>query len=181
MCDGAPRRPRRRLHALQPRWVVSGAGTAGVWCRWRAIPPPKLKTWRDHRSASPLRPHAITQAAPARQEQKGDPRRARQLPPPAAGAARRRRHQPVAIPLGASLSTASLLPRLPPRAPCCSGPQTLSKEEMSRTVRAVLLAGGETKNPLTRHRAMPAVPLGSSLLMVDVPLNNCLQAGINKM
>ena len=48
-------------------------------------------------------------------------------------------------------------------------------------MRAVILAGGETKNPLTRHRAMPAVPLGSSLLMVDVPLNNCLQAGINKM
>lgn len=37
------------------------------------------------------------------------------------------------------------------------------------------------RNPLTRHRAMPAVPLGSSLLMVDVPLNNCLESGINKM
>lgn len=52
---------------------------------------------------------------------------------------------------------------------------------MSRTVRAVILAGGETKSPLTKYRAMPAVPLGSSLLMVDVPLNNCLQSGINKM
>jgi glucose-1-phosphate adenylyltransferase len=64
--------------------------------------------------------------------------------------------------------------------PLCSLPQ-ISKEEMSRTVRGVVLAGGETKNPLTKYRAMPAVPLGSSLLMVDVPLNNCLQAGINKM
>jgi glucose-1-phosphate adenylyltransferase len=45
----------------------------------------------------------------------------------------------------------------------------------------VILAGGATKNPLTKYRAMPAVPLGSSLLMVDVPLHNCLQAGINKM
>jgi len=52
---------------------------------------------------------------------------------------------------------------------------------MTRSVRAVILAGGETKNPLTKYRAMPAVPLGSSLLMVDVPLNNCLQAGVNKM
>lgn len=52
---------------------------------------------------------------------------------------------------------------------------------MSRTVRGVILAGGETKNPLTKYRAMPAVPLGSSLLMVDVPVNNCLQAGINKI
>jgi glucose-1-phosphate adenylyltransferase len=60
-------------------------------------------------------------------------------------------------------------------------PTTISKEEMSATVRAVILAGGETKNPLTRFRAMPAVPLGSSLLMVDVPLNNCLNSGINKM
>lgn len=42
-------------------------------------------------------------------------------------------------------------------------------------------AGGATANPLTRHRAMPAVPLGSSLRMVDIPLNNCLQAGVNKM
>lgn len=60
-------------------------------------------------------------------------------------------------------------------------PAPISKEDMSATVRAVILAGGETKNPLTRFRAMPAVPLGSSLLMVDVPLNNCLNAGINKM
>lgn len=57
----------------------------------------------------------------------------------------------------------------------------LSKEEMSRTVRGVVLAGGQTNNPLTRHRAMPAVPLGSSLLMIDVPLNLCLQAGVNKI
>lgn len=59
-------------------------------------------------------------------------------------------------------------------------PQPLS-EDLSRTVRAVVLAGGETKNPLTRYRAMPAVPLGSSMLMIDVPLNNCLRAGINKI
>ena len=52
---------------------------------------------------------------------------------------------------------------------------------MSRTVRGVVLAGGETNNPLTKYRAMPALPLGSQLLLVDVPLNNCLTAGINKM
>lgn len=68
-------------------------------------------------------------------------------------------------------------PCLPP----CSRVPPLNKEEMSRTVRAVILAGGETKSPLTKYRAMPAVPLGSSLLMVDVPLNNCLVSGVNKM
>jgi glucose-1-phosphate adenylyltransferase len=50
-----------------------------------------------------------------------------------------------------------------------------------RTVRAVILAGGETRNPLTRHRSMPSVPLGSSLVLVDVPITNCLRAGINKI
>ena len=57
----------------------------------------------------------------------------------------------------------------------------IDREELSRTVRAVLLAGGESRNPLTRYRAMPAVPLGSSLMFIDVPINNCLKAGINKM
>jgi len=52
---------------------------------------------------------------------------------------------------------------------------------MARTTRAVILAGGETKNPLTRYRAMPSVPLASSVILADIPINNCLQAGINKM
>ena len=74
---------------------------------------------------------------------------------------------PTACPCSPGISPADIAP--------------LSKEEMSRTVRGVVLAGGQTNNPLTRHRAMPAVPLGSSLLMIDVPLNLCLQAGVNKM
>ncbi|KAL6766920.1 hypothetical protein ACKKBG_A37900 [Auxenochlorella protothecoides x Auxenochlorella symbiontica] len=58
---------------------------------------------------------------------------------------------------------------------------SIDREELSRTVRAVILAGGEAKNPLTRSRAMPAVPLGSSLMMIDVPISNCMSAGINKI
>lgn len=54
--------------------------------------------------------------------------------------------------------------------------------DMCKTVRAVILAGGETENPLTKYRAMPAVSLGSSsLCIIDVPINNCLKAGINKI
>jgi glucose-1-phosphate adenylyltransferase len=52
---------------------------------------------------------------------------------------------------------------------------------MARSVRAVILAGGETSNPLTRHRAMPAVPIGSALKLIDIPINNCMQAGVNKI
>lgn len=62
-----------------------------------------------------------------------------------------------------------------------SPPPAIDTDEMSRTVRAVILAGGESRNPLTRYRAMPAVPLGSSLLLIDVPINNCLKAGVNKI
>lgn len=52
---------------------------------------------------------------------------------------------------------------------------------MARSVRAVILAGGETRNPLTRYRAMPAVPIGSALRLVDIPINNCMKAGVNKI
>lgn len=44
-----------------------------------------------------------------------------------------------------------------------------------------MLAGGESKNPLARYRAMPAVPIASSLTLVDIPIHNCLSAGINKL
>lgn len=52
---------------------------------------------------------------------------------------------------------------------------------MGSTTRAVILAGGEQKNPLTHYRAMPAVSIGSCMMLIDVPINNCLSAGINKM
>lgn len=52
---------------------------------------------------------------------------------------------------------------------------------MGATTRAIILAGGEQKNPLTQYRAMPAVPIGSCMMLIDVPINNCLGAGINKM
>lgn len=58
---------------------------------------------------------------------------------------------------------------------------SIDREDLSRTVRAVILAGGEVRNPLTRSRAMPAVPLGSSHMMIDVPIGNCMSSGINKI
>lgn len=57
----------------------------------------------------------------------------------------------------------------------------VEKSTMGRSTRAVVLAGGETTNPLTRFRAMPAVQIGSSMLLVDIPINNCLRSGINKI
>lgn len=52
-------------------------------------------------------------------------------------------------------------PPPPCRAPSASRcADTIPRDELSRTVRAVILAGGETQNPLSKYRAMPAVPLG---------------------
>lgn len=74
--------------------------------------------------------------------------------------------------------------RSPPSSSSPSQPPIppISPDDMSKTVRAVILAGGETTNPLTKHRAMPAVPLGASnLRIIDIPINNCLTSGINKI
>ena len=57
----------------------------------------------------------------------------------------------------------------------------IDQMNMARTTRAMVLAGGETRNPLTKYRAMPAVPIGSCMFLIDVPINNCLGAGINKV
>lgn len=59
--------------------------------------------------------------------------------------------------------------------------QSVDYMNMASTTRAVVLAGGEQNNPLTKYRAMPAVPIGCCMLLIDVPINNCLSAGINKM
>ena len=79
------------------------------------------------------------------------------------------------------------------RTPTTASPSSFSPSEdseilkiidymnMGTTTRAVILAGGEQKNPLTLYRAMPAVPIGSCMMLIDVPINNCLGAGINKL
>jgi glucose-1-phosphate adenylyltransferase len=47
----------------------------------------------------------------------------------------------------------------------------------------ILLAGGagERLNPLTRHRAKPAVPFGGCYRIVDVTLSNCINSGLRKL
>jgi glucose-1-phosphate adenylyltransferase len=50
-------------------------------------------------------------------------------------------------------------------------------------VLAVILGGGAGKRlyPLTRERAKPAVPLGGKYRLVDIPISNCLNSGINRI
>ncbi|TKV91506.1 hypothetical protein SEVIR_9G101000v4 [Setaria viridis] len=53
----------------------------------------------------------------------------------------------------------------------------------AKTVVAVILGGGAGTRlfPLTKRRAKPAVPIGGSYRLIDVPMSNCINSGINKV
>ncbi|KOM33829.1 hypothetical protein LR48_Vigan01g338500 [Vigna angularis] len=53
----------------------------------------------------------------------------------------------------------------------------------ARTVLAVILGGGAGTRlfPLTKRRAKPAVPIGGAYRLIDVPMSNCINSGINKV
>ena len=52
-----------------------------------------------------------------------------------------------------------------------------------RDVLGLILGGGRGSRlyPLTRERSKPAVPLAGKYRLVDIPMSNCLHAGIEKM
>jgi len=54
---------------------------------------------------------------------------------------------------------------------------------MDPKVIAVIMGGGRGSRlyPLTKERCKPAVPLAGKYRLVDIPISNCLNAGINKI
>src|SRR5574343_1375671 len=54
---------------------------------------------------------------------------------------------------------------------------------ISKSVLAVILGGGAGTRlyPLTASRSKPAVPIACKYRLVDIPISNCLNAGISKM
>jgi glucose-1-phosphate adenylyltransferase len=50
-------------------------------------------------------------------------------------------------------------------------------------VGAIVLGGGQGSRlfPLTLERAKPAVPLGGRYRLIDIPLSNCINSGINRV
>ena len=52
-----------------------------------------------------------------------------------------------------------------------------------RDVMGVVLGGGQGQRlfPLTKFRSKPAVPLGGKYRLVDIPISNCLNSGINRV
>lgn len=52
-----------------------------------------------------------------------------------------------------------------------------------RNVLGVVLGGGKGTRllPLTQHRSKPAVPLAGKYRLIDIPISNCLNSGINRI
>src|SRR5215510_2844253 len=50
-------------------------------------------------------------------------------------------------------------------------------------VLAIILGGGQGKRlyPLTHRRSKPAVPIGGSYRLIDIPISNCLHADIRRI
>ena len=53
----------------------------------------------------------------------------------------------------------------------------------NQNVLALILGGGQGTRlyPLTKLRAKPAVPIGGKYRLIDIPISNCLNSGINKI
>lgn len=54
---------------------------------------------------------------------------------------------------------------------------------MMRDVLGLILGGGRGTRlyPLTQKRSKPAVPLGGKYRLIDIPISNCINSGINKI
>lgn len=52
-----------------------------------------------------------------------------------------------------------------------------------RNVLSIILGGGKGTRlfPLTQYRSKPAVPLGGKYRLIDIPISNCLNSGINRI
>jgi len=54
---------------------------------------------------------------------------------------------------------------------------------LTQTVLGIILGGGAGSRlyPLTKKRAKPAVPLGANYRLIDIPVSNCINSGVNKI
>src|SRR5437899_3975989 len=54
---------------------------------------------------------------------------------------------------------------------------------MNTEVLAIILGGGQGTRlfPLTQHRSKPAVPIGGSYRLIDIPISNCIHADVRRI
>ncbi|MEX1044904.1 MAG: sugar phosphate nucleotidyltransferase, partial [Chthoniobacterales bacterium] len=58
--------------------------------------------------------------------------------------------------------------------------RTLRTSDAIERTLGIIMGGGAGKRlfPLTKDRSKPAVPLGGKYRLVDIPISNCLNAGL---
>jgi len=58
-----------------------------------------------------------------------------------------------------------------------------SQEVVMRNVISLVLGGGQGTRlyPLTKYRSKPAVPLAAKYRLIDIPLSNCINSGLNQI
>src|SRR5947209_2628603 len=56
-------------------------------------------------------------------------------------------------------------------------------ERDMQDVLTLILGGGRgaALYPLTRHRSEPAVPFAGKYRLIDIPISNCLNSGLNRL
>ena len=61
--------------------------------------------------------------------------------------------------------------------------QFSSQNAIARLAIAVILGGGRGTRlwPLTKYRAKPAVPLAGNYRLIDIPISNCLNSGLDRI
>ena len=54
---------------------------------------------------------------------------------------------------------------------------------MNKNVIVLILGGGRGTRlyPLTKMRAKPAVPIAGKYRLIDIPISNCINSGLNKI
>ena len=59
----------------------------------------------------------------------------------------------------------------------------ISHHDLQQNALAVIMGGGAGKRlfPLTKHRSKPAVPFGGKYRLVDIPISNCINSGIERI
>ncbi|PIA52737.1 hypothetical protein AQUCO_01000538v1 [Aquilegia coerulea] len=68
--------------------------------------------------------------------------------------------------------------------PLIRQPQFFSNQKADpKKVTSIILGGGAGTRlfPLTSRRAKPAVPIGGCYRLIDIPMSNCINSGINKI
>ncbi|CAJ1973073.1 unnamed protein product [Sphenostylis stenocarpa] len=62
-------------------------------------------------------------------------------------------------------------------------PSFLRRRADPKNVVSIILGGGPGKQlfPLTKRTATPAVPVGGCYRLIDIPMSNCINSGINKI